>query len=193
METTVNIKTEALKNGLIWGAINIVIFLVTWYIMPTLMSSYIYAAFTILIGVALAIFFCLDMRKKAGGYWTFVEALWPIFVTFIMAMGLVYVFNIVFGKYIDPSYPEQMKEMVLAKSEASMKSFGLSDEDTAKALEKTQESLEKQFTPSFSEAVVGFGISAVMYFIGAVIFALIFKKNNPNPFANQANENFSDN
>jgi len=189
MTNTVNIKNEALKNGLIWGAVNIVLFLVVWYVAPGLMSSYWYAAITILIGIAFAVFFCIDMRKKVGGYWTFGQALWPIFVTFVLAMGLVFVFNIVFGKYIDPSYPEKMKEMVLTKSEATMKSFGLSDEEIGKAMEKTHENLEQQFTPSFAQAVVGFGISAVMYFIGALIFALIFKRSNPNPFANPTETN----
>lgn len=187
MDQTFNIKKEALKNGLIWGAVNIVIFLVTWYVMPSLMSSYAFAGLTIVIGIALAVFFCIDMRKKVGGYWSFGQALWPIFAMFIMAMALVFVFNITFGKFIDTSYPETMKEMVMTKSEDTMKSFGLSDEETAKALEKTKENLEQQFTPNFSQAVVAFGISAVMYFIGAVIFALIFKKENQNPFIQQSN------
>lgn len=187
---TVNIKQEALKNGLIWGAINIVIFLVTWYVMPDLMSSYIYSGFTLLIGIALAVFFCLDMRKKVGGYWTFGEALWPIFVTFVMGMAMVFVFNILFGKYIDPSYPEKMKEMVLTKTEGTFKSLGLDESQTAEAIDKTRENLDKQFTPSFAQAISGFGIAAIMYFIGAVIFALIFKRSNPNPFANQTDENF---
>ena len=192
MNATIDIKKEALKNGLVWGIVNIVLFLVTWYIAPSLMSSYWYAGLSFLIGLAFAIFFCIDMRKKVGGYWTFGEALWPIFVMFIMAMGVVFIFNVAFGK-IDPSYPEKMKEMVMAKSEATMKSFGLSDEETAKAMAKTEENLEKQFTPSFSQAVVAFGISAVMYFIGAVIFALIFKRNNPNPFASETDEQFGTN
>lgn len=193
MDKTLNIKTEALKNGLIWGAINIVLFLVTWYVAPDLMSSYWYAGISILIGIALAIFFCIDMRKKVGGYWTFGEALWPIFVTFVLAMGVVFVFNILFGKYIDTTYPETMKEMVMTKSEATMKSFGLSGEEAAKALEKTRGNLNQQFTPTFSQAVMGFGISAIMYFIGAVIFALIFKRNNPNPFVTRTDEQFGTN
>ncbi len=185
MTNSVNIKQEALKNGLIWGAVNVVIFLVTWYIMPSLMSSYVYSFITIGIGIALAVFFCLDMRKKVGGYWTFGEALWPIFVTFVLGMAVVYVFNILFGKFIDTSYPEYMKELVLTKSEDTIKAFGLSDEEASKALASTRDSLDKQFSPNFSQAIVGFGISAVMYFIGAVIFALIFKNNNRNPFAQQ--------
>lgn len=190
MQQPVNIKQEALKNGLIWGAINIVIFLITWYIMPGLMSSTAYAVITSLIGLSLAIFFCIDMRKKVGGYWTFNEAIWPIFVTFIMGMALVFVFNILFGKYIDTTYPEKMKEMVLVKTEQTFKAFGLDEAKTEEAMQKTQENLDQQFTPTFAQAIRGFGIAAIMYFIGAAIFALIFKKNNPNPFAEQADEHF---
>ncbi|RZL20057.1 MAG: hypothetical protein EOO96_25445 [Pedobacter sp.] len=86
--TTVNLKTEALKNGAIWGAINIVIFLITWYIMPDLMGSYAYAGLNFVIGISLAVFFCIDLRKKAGGYWTFGEALFKIFVMFLLSMAI---------------------------------------------------------------------------------------------------------
>ncbi|WP_421944322.1 DUF4199 domain-containing protein [Pedobacter sp.] len=177
--TTANLKTEALKNGAIWGAINIVIFLITWYIMPDLMSSYAYAGLNFVIGIALAVFFCIDLRKKAGGYWTFGEALFKIFVMFLLSMAIMYVFNIIFGKYIDTSYPATMKEMILTKTEGTFKSLGMEGEAMDKAIASTNESLDKQFTPSFSQAIVGFGISAVFYFIGAIIFALIFKKTKP--------------
>jgi len=177
--TNVNLKTEALKNGAIWGAINIVIFLITWYIMPDLMGSYAYAGLNFVIGIALAVFFCIDLRKKAGGYWTFGEALFKIFVMFLLSMAIMYVFNIIFGKYIDTSYPATMKEMILTKTEGTFKSLGMEGEAMDKAIASTNESLDKQFTPSFSQAIVGFGISAVFYFIGAIIFALIFKKTKP--------------
>jgi len=183
METTVDLKKEALKNGAIWGVISVVIFLITWYVMPNLMEGYIYPTLTFLISIALAIFFTLDMRKKAGGYWSFSEALWKIFVMFLMAMTIVYVFNILFGKYIDTSYPVKMKELVMQKSEDMMKSMGgMDDEALEKIMQKTKDRTDAQFTPSFSQAVVGFGISAALYFVGALIFAAIFKKNNPNPF-----------
>lgn len=187
MEATnkVNLKTEALKNGVIWGIISIVIFLITWYVMPNLMSSYIYVGLTFVVGISLAVFFCLDMRKKAGGYWSFGEALWNIFVMFIMATLIVYVFTIIFGKFIDPTYTAKMKEMTTTKTEEMYKSLGMDEATIAEARVKTQERLESQFNPTFGQAVVGFGISAIFYFIGALIFALIFKKSNPNPWADQ--------
>lgn len=182
-KTTVNLKTEALKNGAIWGVINIVIFLVSWYAMPSLMSSYVYSGLLAVIGICLAVFFCIDMRKKAGGYWTFGEALWNIFVMFLMSMAIVFIFNILFGKFIDPTYPVKMKEAVIAKTQSTYESLGMDEQTSQEALEKVSESLDKQFSPTFSQAIVGFGIAAVLYFIGALIFALIFKRSNPNPFA----------
>lgn len=185
METTttkVNLKTEALKNGAIWGVINLVIFLVTWYLMPSLMSSYVYVGVTVVIGIALAVFFCIDLRKKAGGYWSFGDALWPIFAMFLTSMAIVFVCTILFGKFVDPSYPVKMKELSMEKMESMYKSMGMAEADMAKALESSAESLDKQFTPTFSQAIVGFGIAAIFYFIGALIFALIFKKSNPNPW-----------
>lgn len=186
---TVNLKTEALKNGAIWGVINIVIFLITWYVIPDLMGSYISTGLNMVIGIALAVFFCLDMRKKAGGYWSFSEALWNIFVMFLMSVLIIFVFTIVFGKYIDPTYPVKMKEVAMSKSEAMLKSIGMSDDKMAEAMESTSASLDRQFNPTFSQAVIGFGIAAIFYFIGALIFAAIFKKNNPNPFDLDTNSN----
>ncbi|WP_379092846.1 DUF4199 domain-containing protein [Pedobacter sp. UC225_65] len=193
METTttkVNLRTEALKNGAIWGAINLVIFLVTWYLMPSLMSSYVYVVITVVIGITLAVFFCIDLRKKAGGYWSFGEALWPIFAMFLTAMAIVYICTNLFGKFIDPTYPVKMKELSMEKMESMYKSMGMAEDDMNKAIQAASESLDKQFTPTFSQAVIGFGIAAIFYFIFALIFALIFKKSNPNPWQGQEDEKF---
>lgn len=183
METKVNLKKEALKNGAIWGAINIVIFLVTWYAAPNLMSTFWYGGLTIIIGVLLAVFFCIDMRKKAGGYWSFSEALWPILGMFIMNMTIVFLFTIAFGKYIDTSYPVKMKEYTMESTMKMMESFGADDAALEKVKSETEARLEKQFNPSFQEAVLAYGMVAIMYFVFALIFALIFKKSNPNPWS----------
>lgn len=184
-----DIKKEALKNGLIWALINIVLFTVTWYVMPELMSSYFYSGFLFLVGIGLAIFFTLDMRKKAGGYWTFGDALWKIFAMFIVSTLITYTYNIAFGKVIDPSYPVKMKELVLEKTKDTFKSLNVDGDTADEALEKTAQNLDEQFSPTFSQAVRGFGISTVFYFVGALIFAAIFKKTNDNPWANSQTNN----
>ncbi|MEJ5996218.1 DUF4199 domain-containing protein [Pedobacter sp. Du54] len=186
--TKVNLKTEALKNGAIWGVINIVLFAVVWYGMPSLMSSYVYVGITVVIGILLAVFFCIDLRKKAGGYWSFSEALWPILAMFLTNMTIVLVFTLVFGKVIDPTYPVKMKEVSMAGTEKMMSSMGMDESQLQEAMAKTEERLDKQFNPSVGDFIFQYGMSAVFYFIGALIFAAIFKKANPNPWSEQEEE-----
>jgi uncharacterized membrane protein YjfL (UPF0719 family) len=184
METTTttshaNLRNLAIKNGLIWGVISIVIMLVFYYVLPTLMGSFVFTGITLVIGIGLAVFFCLDLRKQAGGYWTFKEALLNIFIMFLISIAVSYIFTVVFGKYIDTSYPEHMKEMVMSKTESTYKSVGIQGDQLDEAMSKLSTQLDKQFRPSFYEMIVGFGIAAVMYFIFALIFAAIFKKQRP--------------
>ena len=183
METTenktVNLRGEAIKNGLIMAVVSIVIFLVTNYVLPDMMGSMVISTFTILVGLGLAVFFCIDMRKKAGGYWTFSEALLHIFIMFLISAGIVYIFTIIFGKYIDPTYPERMKEMISTKTEEMLSKFGMDESKMDEMKQKQAQQLEEQFNPSFFQAIVGFGIQAIMYGIGALIFAAIFKKTKP--------------
>jgi hypothetical protein len=178
-QTEANVKNVALRNGLIWGVINIVIFLTIYYVVPDMMSSYALAGIQLLIGIGLAVFFTLELRKAAGGYWTFKSALLNIFIMFLISMAISYVFTVVFGKFIDPSYPGKMKELVMAKTESTLKSVGMQESQIEEAMEKTKENLQKQFNPTFSQMISGFGVSAIFYFVGALIFALIFKKERP--------------
>ena len=186
--TPVNLKIEALKNGAIWGLINVVLFLVVWYGMPSLMSSYAFVGITVIIGILLAVFFVIDLRKKAGGYWSFSEALWPILAMFLTNMTIVLVFTLVFGKVIDPTYPVKMKEVSMAGTEKIMSSMGMDEAQVQEAMVKSEEKFDKQFNPSVGEFIFQYGQSAIFYFIGALIFALIFKKTNPNPWAEQQAE-----
>jgi hypothetical protein len=179
METTnatVNIKQEAIKNGFVMAGISIVIFLVMNYILPEMQGSFIVLGVQLLIGLAISVALCLDMRKKVGGYWTFSEALLHIFVMFMISAVVVYFFTLLFGRYIDTTYPERMKEMIGSKTEAMLKSLHLDDDKIAEAMAKQEEDMEKQFNPTFSQAIVALGIQLVMFFIGALIFAAIFKK-----------------
>ncbi|WP_285055096.1 DUF4199 domain-containing protein [Pedobacter ginsengisoli] len=182
METTnapINIKQESIKNGFIMAGVSIVIFLVMNYILPDMQGSFIMLGFQLLIGLAISIALCLDMRKKVGGYWTFSEALLHIFVMFMVSAVIVYLFTLAFGKYIDTTYPVRMKEMISSKTADMLRSLHMDDEKIAEAMAKQNEDLEKQFNPTFSQVIVALGIQLVMYFIGALIFAAIFKKTKP--------------
>jgi hypothetical protein len=178
-EPLANLKKESFKNGLIMAGVSIVLFLFMNYVLPEQMGSFLMLGLQLTIGLGLSVVLCLDMRKKAGGYWTFGEALLHIFVMFIISAVIVYLFTIAFGKFIDTTYPVRMKEMIGAKTESMLKSLGVTEDKLAEAMAKQKQDMEKQFSPNFSQMIVGLGIQLVMYFIGALIFAAIFKKTRP--------------
>ena len=178
-QPTANLRQESIKNGLIMAAVSIVIFLFMNYVLPDMMGSTIMSVLQIVIGIGLAIALTIDLRKKAGGYWSFSQALLHIFVMFMISAVVVYFFTIVFGKYIDTTYPERMKEMIYSKTEQMLNSFGMEQDKIDEAMSNQAEKLEQQFNPTFSQMIVGLGIQLVMYFVGALIFAAIFKKNKP--------------
>ncbi len=180
--TTINttaVRSAALKNGLIWGAISIVLFLVIYYIAPELLGSWIGSTLTFLVGIGLAVFFCLDLRKHAGGYWNFSQALLNIFIMFLVSTAISYFFTIIFSKYIEPEYAVRMKDMMMENVESTYKSVGMDASQLDQSMSKMSDELDKTLNPNFSQIIVGFGISATLYFIGALIFAAIFKKERP--------------
>ncbi|HJY14191.1 MAG TPA: DUF4199 domain-containing protein, partial [Flavobacterium sp.] len=111
-EPLANLKKESFKNGLIMAGVSIVLFLFMNYVLPEQMGSFLMLGLQLAIGLGLSVVLCLDMRKKAGGYWTFGEALLHIFVMFIISAVIVYLFTLAFGKFIDTTYPVRMKEMI---------------------------------------------------------------------------------
>lgn len=173
------LRSEAIKNGIIMAVVSLVIFLAINYTVPDLMGSTALSILNIVVGIALAVFFSLDMRKKAGGYWTFSEALLHIFIMFLVSAAIVYVFTILFGKFIDPTYPERMKELIAGKTEDMLTKLGVDDSRMEEMIATQNQQMESQFNPTFFQAIVGFGIQAIMYGIGAMIFAAIFKKARP--------------
>lgn len=179
IENPVNLKKEAYKNGFIMAGVSIILFLVINYVLPEMVGSAVVNSIPTLISIALAVFFCIDMRKKAGGYWTFSEALIHIFIMFLISAGIVYVFTLLFGKYIDPTYNVRMKEAIMDSTESMLGKLGVDESKIGEMMEAQGEKLDKQFNPSFFEAIVGFGIQAIFYVLGALIFAAIFKRTKP--------------
>ena len=178
LQSAPNVRGEAVKNGLIWAAVNIAIFLITYYVKPDLMGSFVWIGLQFVIGIALASYFCIELRKKAGGYWSFKEALSNIFIMFMVQALTVYFFTILFAK-IEPSYVPKMKSMMEKTMTGVLEKSGMDQEKIDEFSAKNEAEFEKQLNPGITDILKTLGISVVMYFIGALIFAAIFKKDPP--------------
>ena len=183
METTLQTnsdpKKQALIYGLIWAVINIAIFLVVYYVNPDLMGSFAFMGISIVVGIGLSVYFCRELRKYAGGYWSFKQALGAIFLMFFVQAVIVFFFTIVFAKYIEPEYAVKMKEISENTANQMMERMGADQETIDKAMLEMENSYEKQFNPGFTDILKSIIYIAIGYFIGALIFAAIFKKEQP--------------
>ena len=178
-EEKVSAKRAAITNALIWAVINIIIFLLVYYASPTMMANPAFGFITIAIGIGLAIYFTIDLRKKIGGYWSFREALGNIFLMFFVQVVIYSVFTTAFAKWIEPEYANMMREATLNATTQMAETFSSDQEQIDKMIEEAEKSIEKQVNPGFMDFVQGLAIGAIFYFIGALIFAAIFKRERP--------------
>ncbi len=175
----VNAKGAAVKNGIIWAIIGIVIFLLTYYALPSMMVTVSYAIISFLISIGLAIFFTLDLRKKVGGYWSFREALGPIFLMFVVQVVITTCFSTAFAKWIEPGYGDFIREATLNSTTELFQNMSTDQEMIDKQIADTEERLEKSLNPTLLEFLQGLAIAIIIYFVGALIFAAIFKRSRP--------------
>lgn len=175
----VSATSLAVKYGLIWTAINIVIFLLVYYGVPQIMGTWKHSIIQFVVGIGLAVYFTLEIRKQIGGFWSFKEALKNIFILFIIPTIAVYFFSIIFGKWIEPDYPAKITEISLNATTEMMESMTNDQEMIDEAIAEMEQGLEKQFNPSVMDILKSVAVSALIYFIGALIWAAIFKRDRP--------------
>ncbi|MBK1439285.1 DUF4199 domain-containing protein [Parapedobacter sp. ISTM3] len=175
----VNPRKIAVNNALIWAAINVIIFLLVYYASPATLASPVFGFISIAVGIGLAVYFTLDLRKKIGGYWSFREALGNIFLMFFVQVVIYTLFTTAFAKWIEPDYANMMREASLNATTRMAEAFSSDQEVIDKMIEEAEKSIEKQVNPSLVDLIQGLAIAAIVYFIGALIFAAIFKRNPP--------------
>lgn len=178
-DNNVSATSLAVKYGLIWTAINIVIFLLVYYAVPQIMGTWKHSIIQFVVGIGLAIYFTLEIRKQIGGFWSFKDALKNIFILFIIPTIILYFFSIIFGKWIEPGYPAKVTEVSLNATTEMMESMTSDQEVIDEAIAEMEKGLEKQFNPGIMDVFQTIAISALIYFIGALIWAAIFKRDRP--------------
>jgi hypothetical protein len=177
MESTSN--KLAINNGLFIGGISSILGILVYYVSPQLMGATSFGIGMMLISLGLYIFFTLDLRKKVGGFWSFREALKGIFLMSFIAGLLSIVVNFVFYKFIEPGAYEKIAEFVTQNLSATYEKLGMDQAAIDKAIPMVLEKMKAQFDPSFTDVLKNLGIAVLVQFIMSLIFAAIFKKEQP--------------
>ena len=87
--------------------------------------------------------------------------------------------NAIFYKFIEPGAYDKISGYVVNGLSSTYERIGMDQDKIDATIEKVQESLKKQFNPSFYDVFKGLGISILTGFVMSLIFAAIFKKERP--------------
>jgi len=174
-----NLNKLALTNGIIIAVFGIAIQTLIYYVAPNLLGSMATGLVVLLITCGIYIFFILDIRKKIGGYWTFKQAFGGMFIMSFIANVVTQVFNFIFYKFIEPGAYEKVVTIVTEKTTETLEKMGMSQDQIDKAMEGAAKSLKAQYQPGALDLLKTFAMLIVTGVILSLIFAAIFKKNEP--------------
>ena len=179
------IKKNGAINGLLLGAIILVLNIFLFYYMTSMTTSFWMISivgpmlFTVLMPLAAAVYFCFDLRKKIGGYWVFKQAVTGIFVMFIVSYLISFSGNLFFSKVIEPNMADKLKSTMLTGMEKMMEKQHVDQS----IIDKKVEDITKQFDQMKKQEIGGLlknlGITIIFTFVLAIIFAAFFKQDPP--------------
>ena len=88
-----SIKEFYIKNGLIYGSINVIYLMITYVMGVDTMTSYGNIGLSMLLGLTLMVYFGMQVRKEKGGYMTVGEGFKSLIVIYSIATFLYLIFN----------------------------------------------------------------------------------------------------
>lgn len=168
---------HAMKNGLILGAIHIVIFLLLYSLMPSKLTGFSYIFVILVLNFGFTIYQGSQWRKEIGGFMEFGPAFKYAFIL-LLFNGLLYtVFSVAF-LLADPAFPQLMAESQRDTSLYWAEFFGAPDETIEQMRDQMDiDELAKQYT--LAKSFMGLGIAVCFYALGALIMALFIRKRQP--------------
>jgi len=188
METkTLNtsIRSKALNNGLILGCILFVLSIFVFYLITSIansvwMISFAPLVFSVILPIIAAVFLCIDLRKKLGGYWTLRQATTGIFIMFILAYAVQAIGrDLIFAKLIEPDMVQKTETAIVNSTSAMMEKSGLQQDEIDKKTETIEKQFDEQKNQSAGKIIQGIAINIVLIFAVSLIFAAILKKEPP--------------
>lgn len=175
-------KNDAVKLGLMYGVVSILISMIIYFTNPKAMMSF--SSWHMILGYILMIAFPFMSAKRAkeakGGFITFGEALVPAIVTFAIGVLINNIYTYLLLNHFDPSLQETINVAAKEMTEGMWDMMGLSEEAKLEAAEQ----MEQQQAGQFGLAQTALGVIISLVFPGlpiAAISAAILKKEEPMP------------
>lgn len=176
------VKKEGIKYGVYLGVISLMISIVSMYVLMNSsnfkISSMVTGALSLVLIVILSGYFATLLRKIAGGFWNFSQALKGIFVMLAIMVIISTVGGGIFN-VVNPEPQQVVFDKTINLTIETMESMGMDDD----LIDKQVGDLEKQRDTlrnfSFGQNLKGLAIALIMYFVFALILAAILKRERP--------------
>ncbi|HLS94630.1 MAG TPA: DUF4199 domain-containing protein [Sphingobacterium sp.] len=183
------VKKEGVKFGIYLGIISLVISIVSMYVLMNSAnfktSSMVTGGLTLILMIALSAYFAVSLRKAAGGFWNFSQALKNIFIMLAIAVVISTVGGALFN-LINPEPQQVIFDKTINMTIETMESVGADDDLIDKQVADLEETRDELRTFSVGQTLKGLGVSLIMYFVFALILAAILKRERP-AFLNVSN------
>jgi len=170
-----------LINSLLAGTVSIVVYLVFYFINPSLNFDF---TLSIIIGTIIYLFFLIragfQKRKKLGGFLGFGEVFVSSIAIYTIASFIVVIFSFIMIK-LNPELVELVKESSNQMNESMMGMMGMSEEQIALAIEEANEMVDPNQFTLLSTALIGWLVTIIFPgLLYALIASLITKKKDKN-------------
>lgn len=182
-QTLENLKPEAAKNGIGLGLISLVLGVISSYVLVNVSSVMAIYLIPMLIGLLLplviSIFFCIDLRKKVGGFWNLRQATSGIFIMFLISYVISTAGTLIFTKFIEPDMKTSIQSRMIDATSEALKQQGMDQDEIDKKIEEINAGFEKQANGTVMQNIQGHVIGIILIFVFALLFGAIFKKEKP--------------
>ena len=182
METAEEVRTEtlytnAIKHGLIVGAITIVLTVIAYSTSLSFMGSFKFVGTVFFVYIGYVIYAGITYRNSIGRYISYGKAFVHGFIVLATGSLLNFIFGIVLYDVIDPELAGKLAEAIIVNTEDTMRSFGTPEETIDKTLEEMRRTMPENF--SMLGRIKNYFTGLIWYAVFVAITSLIVRKNEP--------------
>ena len=177
-----NIQPIWLKYGILYGIVAIAISLLSYY--TTFLNTWIQGV----IGFAIMVFFMMmagkEERDAQGGYIKYIDAFKVTSMAAFIGTVISVLFSIIMINLIDPDLADKLTQVAIEQTRATMEKLGTPSDAMEDAIESMEENMADSFTPV--KQLLALLMSSVFIAIIAALVSLFIKRENQNPFEDDA-------
>jgi FlaA1/EpsC-like NDP-sugar epimerase len=171
--TPVSKYTIGLRYGFIAGLLYVILLFCRYkFFASNPLSFVICAVVSYLIILMMYLFTGIARKKELGGYADFKEIFTSIFIAILITEGVYIVFNLVYFKFVDPSFWKNFE----ITTTIFLQKQRLTDEQVEQQM-KSFKDMGKQTNPF--NLIKGYGTSVIIDCVFGLIFASILRKSRP--------------